>query len=198
MAILRCPSCHRDFEQGFLKCPYDGAALVDAASAESHDPFLGKQLADTYQIVRRLGAGGMGSVYEARHVRLESTFAIKFLRPELSISEEMLARFHREARVAGALKHPNIITVFDVNRTPENLHYIVQEYLDGRPLSALLEEEGTLDIVRGVDIASQVCNALSAAHAKEIVHRDIKPENIFLIEKDGQKDFVKVLDFGIA
>jgi eukaryotic-like serine/threonine-protein kinase len=198
MPIMRCPSCHRDFEQGFLKCPYDGAALVDAAAAESRDPFLGRVLAETYQLVRRLGAGGMGSVYEARHTRLETTFAIKMLRPELSISEEMIARFHREARVAGALKHPNILTVFDVNKTPENLHYIVQEYLDGRPLSATLEEEGTLDLVRGVDILSQVCNALSAAHAKEIVHRDIKPENLFLIEKDGQKDFVKVLDFGIA
>jgi serine/threonine-protein kinase len=198
MAVMRCPSCHREYEQGFLKCPFDGTALVDADAADAHDPFLGRQLAETYQLMRKLGAGGMGSVYEARHIRLETSFAIKFLRPELAINEEMLARFHREARAASQLKHPHILEVFDVNKTPDNLHYIVQEYLDGKPLSAVLEEQGTLPVARGAAIVAQVCDALAAAHAKGIVHRDIKPENLFLVRKDDYHDFVKVLDFGIA
>jgi serine/threonine-protein kinase len=198
MAILRCPTCHREFERqkDFLRCPYDGAILVDPASAA--DPFIGRQLADTYQLVRRIGVGGMGSVYEARHLRLETSFAVKLLRPELAISEEMLARFHREARSASQLRHPNIIEVIDVNNTADRIHYIIQEYLDGEPLSGLLHREQVLGLERGVRILAQVCDAMAAAHEKGIVHRDLKPENIFLIERGGKPDHVKVLDFGIA
>jgi eukaryotic-like serine/threonine-protein kinase len=197
MAIMRCPSCHREYEQGFLRCPFDGAALVDAASADQTDPFLGRQLAGTYQLIRRLGAGGMGTVYEARHIRLETRVAIKFLRPELAFSEEMLARFHREARAASQLRHPHIVEVVDINRTEDNLHYIVQEYLEGEPLSAVLERQGTLELARGAYLLAQVCDALAAAHGKGIVHRDIKPENLFVIRPDG-RELIKVLDFGIA
>jgi eukaryotic-like serine/threonine-protein kinase len=197
MAIMRCPSCHREYEQGFLRCPFDGAALIDAASADQTDPFLGRQLAGTYQLIRRLGAGGMGTVYEARHIRLETRVAIKFLRPELAFSEEMLARFHREARAASQLRHPHIVEVFDINRTDDNLHYIVQEYLEGEPLSAVLERQGTLEVARGAQLLAQVCDALAAAHGKGIVHRDIKPENLFVIRPDG-RELIKVLDFGIA
>jgi len=198
MPTLRCPTCHRVYEEAFLKCPYDGATLVDAAAVETGDPMIGRQLAETYQLVRKLGAGGMGAVYEARHVRLQSSFAIKLLHPQLSINEEVLARFHREARSASQLKHPHIIDVFDVNKTPDHIHYIVQEYLDGQPLSDLLQAQPVLPVDRGVSIIAQVCDAMEAAHAKQIVHRDLKPENIYLVEEDGHTDFVKVLDFGIA
>jgi serine/threonine-protein kinase len=194
MAELRCPACHRDFGEGYLKCPYDGSALIDPSAIDTPDPMLGRTIAETYQLVRRLGAGGMGSVYEARHLRLGTSFAIKLLHPQLSINEEMLARFHREARSASQLKHPGIIDVFDVNKTPDNIHYIVQEYLEGMPLSQLLLEHGVLEQERGVKIAAQVCDAMAAAHGRGIVHRDLKPENVFLLADD----VVKVLDFGIA
>ena len=198
MPTLRCPTCHREYEEAFLKCPYDGATLIDAAATDTGDPMIGRQLAETYQLVRKLGSGGMGAVYEARHLRLQSSFAIKLLHPQLSINEEVLARFHREARSASQLNHPNIIDVFDVNKTPDHIHYIVQEFLDGQPLSDLLQEHPVLSVDRGAPILAQVCDAMEAAHAREIVHRDLKPENIYLIEKQGRADFVKVLDFGIA
>ena len=121
MALMRCPVCHREFDQGYLKCPYDGAALLSGdAAAAANDPFLGRELAGTYQIVRRLGSGGMGAVYEAQHVRLQSKFAIKLLHAQLAPNQEILERFHREARSASQLNHPNILDVFDVNRTQEH------------------------------------------------------------------------------
>ncbi len=171
-----------------------GTAEVSAAN----DPFIGRQVAGTYQIVRRIGSGGMGSVYEARHVRLDSAFAIKMLHMQLSPNEEILARFHREARSASQLKHPNILDVFDVNKTEDNVHYIVEEFLEGSPLSDVVDREGTLSVSRTAHIIGQVCDAMSAAHDRGIVHRDLKPENIFLIQKGDDCDFVKVLDFGIA
>lgn len=191
-----CPKCHREFDQGYLKCPYDGSSLSDLNSKE--DRYLGLELAGSYQIVRRIGEGGMGAVYEARHMRLNTPFAIKILFPELSLNEELLARFHREARSASQLKHPNILDVFDVNSTDDGLHYIVEEFLEGKPLSDILISPPIVDTLRGIKILLQVCDAMSVAHQQGIVHRDIKPENIFLIKRRDTEDFVKVLDFGIA
>ncbi|MCC6751708.1 MAG: protein kinase [Deltaproteobacteria bacterium] len=198
MSLMICPACHREFDQGYLKCPYDGTPLVDARSAAAHDPFIGRQLAGTYQLVRLLGMGGMGSVYEARHVRLDTAFAVKLLHPQLSLNEELIARFHREARSASQLKHPHILEVFDVNKTEDGIHYIIEEYLAGQPLADLLAAEPVLPVERGVAILVQVCDAMAAAHKKGIVHRDLKPENIFLVDDPVRPDFVKVLDFGIA
>jgi len=160
---------------------------------------LGRRLGGTYQLERRLGAGGMGTVYRARHVRLDTGFAIKVLRPELTINTEVLARFHREARAAGQLKQPNIIDVFDVNKTEDGVHYIVQELLEGESLADHLRREGVLDLPRGIAILAQICDAMAAAHQKGIVHRDLKPENVFLCQEEERPgQFVKVLDFGIA
>ena len=201
-----CPTCHREFEPNFHNCPFDGETLVGAeeAAAALTDPLLGRRLGDTYQLQKLLGAGAMGAVYAARHVRLDTSFAIKVLRPELSINTELLARFHREARSACQLKQPNIINVFDVNKTDDGIHYIVQELLEGESLGDHLRNQGPLEPAAGIPILTQICDAMAAAHARGIVHRDLKPENIFLCHSEegpdspGQEGFVKVLDFGIA
>ncbi len=194
----RCPECHREFEPQYSNCPFDGEVLLEEGAANA-DPLLGRRLADTYQLQRRLGAGGMGAVYQARHVRLDTGFAIKVLRPELTIHADVLARFHREARAACQLKQPNIINVFDVNKTEDGIHYIVQELLEGESLADFIRRESPADLARGVPIITQICDAMAAAHAKNIIHRDLKPENVFLCEEeDREEPFVKVLDFGIA
>ena len=194
--LKSCPTCQREFEQNYLRCPFDGEALLEPGHTE--DPMLGRRLAETYQLVGCLGSGGMGSVYKALHIRLETEFAIKVLRPELTIHAEVLKRFHREARSACQLKQPNIINVFDVNKTEDGIHYIVQELLEGESLGALLHRERVLPLAHGVGLLGQICDAMAAAHAKEIIHRDLKPENVFICRQDGKRDFVKVLDFGIA
>ncbi len=193
-----CPTCNRQYEgEDFVKCPYDGTNLVDANAAGT-DPLIGAQFGDSYSIVRVIGEGGMGRVYEARHVRLSKRYAIKILHPQFNTNPETNARFRREAEAASAIGQENILDVIDFNETPEGVYYIVTEYLEGRSLDRALREDGTLKIPRALTILHQMARALTAAHAHGIVHRDLKPENIFLVKRFESDDFVKVLDFGIS
>ena len=166
--------------------------------ARPQDPWLGTVLAETYTIVRVLGAGGMGNVYEARHTRLPNSFAIKVLCEDMFRDERALARFRREAEIACRLKHRNIVGVLDFNTTPEGQPYIVMELLEGEDLSRRLRRCDRLPLATAVSIALQTAAALSAAHAQGVVHRDLKPQNIFLCRQADCDDFVKVLDFGIS
>ncbi|HXT68388.1 MAG TPA: protein kinase [Vicinamibacterales bacterium] len=145
-----------------------------------------------YTVLRSLGAGGMGVVYEAEDTKLGRRVALKFLPPELSRDPQALERFQREARAASALNHPNICTVYSIDQH-EREHFIVMELLDGESLSALLNRQ-RVEPLALVDIGIQIADALESAHAKGIVHRDIKPANV-IINGRGQ---VKVLDFGLA
>jgi tRNA A-37 threonylcarbamoyl transferase component Bud32 len=162
------------------------------------DPLLSQLVADRYRIIRKLGEGGMGAVYLAEHVVIEKKFALKVLAPELARRSDLVARFLQEARSASRIGHENVIDIMDFGQSPEGLVYIAMEFLDGKDLGEIVRRKGAMEWSQARGIVLQICRALRAAHDKGIVHRDMKPENIFLIAREGQPHFVKILDFGIA
>jgi len=162
------------------------------------DPLIGTTIDGRYLVEGMLGEGGMGLVYRVRHVVLKRPLAIKVLRPEVSANPQVLARFRQEAQSASAIGNQHIIDVVDFGLLPDGSTYFVMEFLDGSPLSKVIEREVPLSIPRFIHIAKQLCDALGAAHGVGIVHRDLKPDNIFLVRRGSEADFVKVLDFGIA
>ena len=151
-------------------------------------------LGNRYEILRKIGDGGMAFVYQASDKLLNRIVAVKVLRPEFVDDQEFLVKFKREAEAVASLSHPNIVNVYDVGEDGK-VHYIVMEYVDGQNLKEIIQDEGSLEEYTALDIAKQIARALSAAHRNGIIHRDIKPHNI-LISKDGRQ--VKVADFGIA
>jgi len=151
-----------------------------------------------YKIVEMIGEGGMGKVFLAEHVDIGKRVALKVLHQSYSRMPDLVERFRREARAASKIGHPHIVDVTDSGTTADGSAYFVMEYLEGVELGSVIEREGALEVVRALRIATQICRALSAAHAAGIIHRDLKPENIFLTVRDGTADFIKVLDFGIA
>lgn len=159
---------------------------------------VGSIVQDRYRVVRLLGEGGMGEVYEVEHVRIGRRLALKRLHTTYANDESILERFHREARAATMIGNKHIVEVTDMGELPDGSPYIVLEFLKGRDLSQLLRDEGALPVSRVVSIMRQVCDGLAAAHDKGIVHRDLKPENIFLLDDQDHEDFVKLLDFGIS
>jgi eukaryotic-like serine/threonine-protein kinase len=158
-------------------------------------PVPGDLLAGKYKVVRALGHGGMGIVYEAEHARLGQNVALKFLKPEHVEIAQDLARFEREARAAATLKSPHVVRIYDVDTTPEGVPYIVMELLAGHDLSQELRRRDGVPLTEVVDWMLQVCAAMGEAHARGIIHRDIKPSNVFLCEAGEQ---IKVVDFGIS
>jgi predicted Ser/Thr protein kinase len=161
------------------------------------DPLIGQTLDGRYRIERLLGEGGMGMVYKAVHTTLGKQLAIKVLRPEVSKNEEILLRFRQEAQSASQIGNPHIIDISDFGTLPDGSTYFVMEYLAGKSLTVALFE-AKFSTARTIHVIKQLAGALGAAHEIGIVHRDLKPDNVQLIERGGQKDFVKVLDFGIA
>ena len=151
-----------------------------------------------YRILRRLGGGGMGCVYLAEHMLLQKKVAVKILLPEWSKKQVIVERFLREARASSRVRHDHVIAVQDHGITPEGLAFMVMEYLEGQELRHLLQQEGPLPWPRVRGILRQIASALSAAHAKYVYHRDLKPANIFVVQKPGERDFIKIIDFGIA
>jgi eukaryotic-like serine/threonine-protein kinase len=160
--------------------------------------FTGLVIDSRYRVLRKIGEGGMGTVYAGEHVEIGKAVAIKILHPAYSTQQDLVERFRREARAASRIGHPNIIDVTDFGTTENGCAYFVMEQLDGIDLADVLSHERRLAAGRSSQIAIQICRALSAAHAAGVIHRDLKPENVFLVARDGQADFVKVLDFGIA
>lgn len=154
-------------------------------------------LAGTYSIEKKLGEGGLGVVYQCTNVNIGRKVAIKLLHPELAHEEKIVERFYREARACSRVGHEHIIDVIDMGTLDTGANYIVMELLEGRELKEAFTTS-ELDLGRLIRIVLQVCEALEATHAKGIVHRDLKPENIFLITRQGNPHYVKVLDFGIA
>ncbi|MEZ4401494.1 MAG: serine/threonine-protein kinase [Kofleriaceae bacterium] len=220
-----CPSCHQFYsETGY--CPFDGARLSIPPDAVSHpvvavsahndaldaadlvqqaadhaavyDRLVGVTLDGRYQIERKIGEGGMGVVFAARHLVIERPLAIKVLKREVARDASTIKRFVQEARAASRIGHPNIVDVTDFGTTPDGMTYSVMEYVDGKTLSAAIKLGAPMPADRALPIAAQIAQALQAAHDKGIVHRDLKPENVFLINRDGRRDFVKIVDFGIA
>jgi serine/threonine-protein kinase len=162
------------------------------------DPLIGKTLDGRYVVERILGAGGMGLVYQARHVVLGKALAIKVLKQEVSRDEQVMGRFRREAQSASAIGSAHICAVSDFGSLPDGSTYFVMEYLDGPSLTKAMEQDRPMAAARILSIGVQLCDALGAAHESGIVHRDLKPDNVHLVRHGSKTDFVKVLDFGIA
>ena len=142
-------------------------------AAEPDDPLVGALLQDRYRVIRKLGAGGMGVVYEGEHVRIRKRVAIKCLHAQFAKNRDVLARFHREALAATAIGNEHIVEVTDLDHLADGTVFLVLEYLDGRDLGHDLDERGHLPVARAVHILSQMCEALAIAHDKGIIHRDI-------------------------
>ncbi|MCC7530806.1 MAG: protein kinase [Candidatus Melainabacteria bacterium] len=189
-----CTACGRRFKGDLTVCPDDNMPLMTLPDED----LVGTVLENKYEILEKIGAGGMGAVYKARHQLMHRQVAIKMVLAQLSANSMTLKRFTQEARATSQLNHPNILTVFDFGISPSNQPYLVMDFLEGVNFGRVLEETRQIPIPRAIGIFLQVCAALGHAHQKGIVHRDLKPSNIMLIELDGQPDFVKVLDFGIA
>jgi hypothetical protein len=164
---------------------------------ESPD-LTGTTLLGRYRLLAKLGAGGMGTVYLGEHTSIGKKFAIKVLGSEFAHRGDLVKRFLREAQAASMISQPNVVEISDFGDTPDGSVFFVMEYLDGEDLGAMLRREGRLPWPRVRHLIVQVCRALEAAHAAGIVHRDMKPDNCFRVSKQGDPDFVKVLDFGIA
>ncbi|MBD3918150.1 Stk1 family PASTA domain-containing Ser/Thr kinase [Paenibacillus sp. PR3] len=154
---------------------------------------IGHELGGRYEIISRIGGGGMALVYKAHDVLLNRKVAVKVLRQQFVHDEEFIRRFRREAQAAASLSHPNVVSIYDVGQE-EDVHFIVMEYVEGSNLNEIIHERAPLQPEEAVHIAAQICDALVSAHQNQIIHRDIKPHNI-LIGKNGR---VKVTDFGIA
>jgi hypothetical protein len=150
-----------------------------------------------YTLETKIGSGGMGSVYRARHAFLRRPTAVKLLEPG-NVTPESLGRFEREVQLTSKLCHPNTIAIYDYGHTPEGIFYYAMEYLEGVNLEDLVRKWGALPEARIVPILRQICGSLAEAHAIGLIHRDIKPANIFLTARAGLTDFVKVLDFGLV
>jgi eukaryotic-like serine/threonine-protein kinase len=162
------------------------------------DPLIGLVLADRYRIERRLGEGGMGAVYLARHIVLDKAVALKILHDEYAHRRELVERFLHEAKAASRIRHEHVIDITDFGETATKNVFFAMEYLEGIDLAGELERRTTLEWPLIKEIALQMCSALQAAHEAGVIHRDLKPENIYLIHRQGIDHFVKVLDFGIA
>jgi serine/threonine-protein kinase len=199
----RCPACEQMFSGEARFCPFDGDTLIETADYNpSADPLIGQTIDGRYEVVDVIGEGGMGTVYEVRHVTLGRRFALKVLRRDIADAEHT-ARFLQEAKAAAAIGHPNIVAVSDFGEVrlggPDSaaVPYFVMEFLTGISLAALLRTEKTLSPQRAAGILLQCASGLAAAHAAGVIHRDLKPDNVFLTPT-AEKEFVKLLDFGVA
>jgi CheY-like chemotaxis protein/tRNA A-37 threonylcarbamoyl transferase component Bud32 len=159
--------------------------------AEPEDPRLGTEIAG-YRIEERIGRGGMGVVYRAQHMNLQRRAAIKIIAPEFADTKGFRSRFIREARIAAALQHPNIVTVYDAGQSGQTL-YIAMQFIRGSDLAAILNEEGRLRPYRAIDVCRQVASALDAAHGMALIHRDVKPGNVLI---EGRRAYLT--DFGLT
>ncbi len=190
--MKECPACRRCFPDDINHCPQDGDATTQS--------LLGEPILDArYQLERRLGQGGMGVVFQARHIFLKTAHAIKVILPDLVGNDPMLVtRFRQEALAAAAIRHPNIIAVTDFGVVRGTMPFLVMEFVSGKSLQELLAEEGKMPPRRALELMNAIGAGVSAAHRMNIVHRDLKPLNIMTQDKMSIAEGVKILDFGLA
>jgi len=186
--MYMCPECGISSEQAGA-CATDGCAMVEPAPGGLHGQTIG-----SYRIARVLGVGGMGEVYLGVHPGIGSRVAIKVLANECTKSAELVERFFTEARTVNRIRHENIINVLDLGALPDRRPYIVMEFLDGQPMSAVTAASGVWPLGTLARLAGEILDGLGAAHRTGVVHRDLKPDNIFI----SPNIHAKVLDFGIA
>lgn len=190
-----CPTCGTEYPLSERFCPRDGTAL---RSANVQADLLGSVVADRYHIIKKLGKGGMGTVYLAEHVKMGRKSALKVMNPGMNTDPDAIARFNREASNASRLSHPNICAIYDFGETSDGLIYLAMEFIEGSSLTSLVEKNGSMPAPRVGSIIHQTADALQVAHDAGIVHRDLKPDNIMIAKTRDGADLVKVVDFGIA
>ncbi len=188
----RCPTCEQRFSRDAAFCPFDGVTLQAASVDPLSDPLLRARIDGRYDVVGVLGEGGMGRIYEVRHVSLDRSFAMKVLRPELAREEDLAERFIREATATASVKHPNVVQITDFGRLPDGTPYFVMDLLVGHTLGEVIKAAGPITTGRAVRIVRKIAGALGAAHAAGVVHRDLKPDNVFLV--GGSRDLVAADD----
>ena len=190
-----CPTCGTEYPLSERFCPRDGSAL---RAADPQADLLGSIVADRYHILKKLGEGGMGTVYLAEHVKMGRKSALKVMNPGMNTDPDAIARFNREASNASRLSHPNICGIYDFGETSDGMIYLAMEFIEGSSLTSLIEKAGSLPPARAGSIIHQSGDALQVAHDAGIVHRDLKPDNIMIAKNRDGSDLVKVVDFGIA
>jgi eukaryotic-like serine/threonine-protein kinase len=195
-ALKICPTCGVTYPETELFCPKDGMALHWQGAASTN--LIGSILAERYHVLKQLGAGGMGRVYLAEHVKMGRPSAIKVLHPAMAGDAEAIGRFNREAANASRIDHPNVAAIYDFGETHDGLLYLAMQYVEGETLTEILKRDGALHPLRASDITRQAAEGLHAAHALGIVHRDFKPDNVMVSTDAAGIDTVKVVDFGIA
>jgi serine/threonine-protein kinase len=203
---VNCPHCGAPNRDDARFCGACGRAThgtepsrAGATPAPGTAPDLaGREIAGRYRILAKLGEGGMGAVYRGEQISLKRKCAIKLLKPELSADPGLVRRFNAEAELVARLSHPNVVNIYDFGQDADGTLFIAMEFIEGRPLRAVMNADGPLPARRAVAIAAQVASSLTDAHAHGIVHRDLKPDNVMLTERGREKDVVRVLDFGIA
>ena len=214
-----CPSCERFLNKGAMFCADCGLPLSLPGTANPYyenqyqaslptvrlfdvDPLIGHVIDGKYELVAKLGEGGMSVVYRARRAHIGDDVAVKILLGKFVKDDAALARFRREARAAAMLRHPNVITIHDFGETDDEHApaYIVMEFVRGTPLRDLLKSENRFSVERAVRLMRGICAGVSAAHRQGVVHRDLKPENILVVAPDDDFEFesVRVVDFGLA
>jgi serine/threonine protein kinase len=188
-----CTACQKTYPTDHDVCPTDNTRLLVA-----HELQPGMIIRNKYQIIERIGIGGMGLVYRGRHLTFNELCAIKIVNDDIAGNANFLKRFQTEAIVTRKLRHPNAVRVDDFDYTEDGRHFIVMELVEGKNVSEVLQKEGALAVPRAIRIARQVGQAIGMAHKLGIVHRDLKPANIILTTDEQGQEIAKVLDFGIA
>jgi serine/threonine-protein kinase len=224
-STYQCPRCGASFAVSSKFCGRCGALMDDGSNADdtplmepgfdararsstaeialrrrasdTQDRWLGRVIDDRYRVLEIVGRGGMGVVYKVEHLRMRKVAAMKVLHPEYSRDAEVVERFRREAEAVSQLTHPNTVQVFDFG-TATGALYLIMEYVRGPDLNVLIKRDGPMPFERAAPMLAQICAALAEAHSLGIVHRDLKPENILVTRTHRGRDFVKILDFGLA
>ncbi|PYP64901.1 MAG: hypothetical protein DMD37_00995, partial [Gemmatimonadetes bacterium] len=215
MSDRRCPKCKSVYSDAARFCPKDGSMLVEVQSSGSTSvrtpptptkrpgldraSTLSHQILDVrYQVLKKLGEGGMSYVYLAKEIATGQEVAIKVLSPKLASDKSSVERLRREAGLAMRLDHPNVCRIFRLGESEDGLIYLVMPFLKGELLSDREVKGGPMDVATGVTLLRQVCAGLQHAHELQIVHRDLKPENIMLVPDTNGRDKAVVMDFGLA
>ena len=195
-ALKTCPTCSAEYPANERFCPRDGTALRAQGAAGAD--LVGSIVAERYHVIRKLGEGGMGTVYLAEHVKMGRKSAVKVMNPGMGQDADAISRFNREASNASRINHPHVAGIYDFGETPDGLIYLAMEYVEGESLTSIVRARGALPAMRAAEITRQAAEGLSVAHEMGIVHRDLKPDNIMLAKNRDGTDCVKVVDFGIA
>jgi len=190
---LHCLHCRSEIDPKYKACPYCGEAITDFMRRYADAPLDGK-----YQILSRLGVGGMGEVYKALHIHLNALRVIKLMRSGIANDQGAHERFLREARLATKIHHPNVAALFDFATLDDGSRYMVSEYIEGINLHELINERGPLSPHYAATLAVQALMGLDAIHRAGIVHRDVSPENLMVTRDDEGNEVVKIIDLGIA